>query len=971
MNNTSVHGDILYNIATTAEINQLTLPTYSNSIASMAVTGDNPYFRLLTPAASGQIVNRDITRFGDAGPIDPSEYSLLSFRMRSSAVSRYSVRWDKSAENGIAITDLAPTFAGWRTYQVNLNSAAIRSGDKPWSTGNNFGLAIYPAFFGNGNTIDIDWMQLTPAAAACPTFNASYQATVGDIVSVFVDENGNTNPNDGYQAREAPALFSGGTTTKTWNSTVVFPGQYGVYGFTSPDFATHSLNPWDFSDSTDLRTTAGVSSAAFTGGKYCGTAASDGAQVYLNIPVDANIDTSLFNKISVGYEGSAGVLRLGWLAEDGTAGGARHITLTGSGTYQIDLSGNNNFPGNIGTWTGTISGARATDHIRIDLVGGVGNFCLNWASLGSVFTNSQPSIPNIVSATGTVTVGQRNIAPLLMPDNAGGVDYFASQRSNPATLDDSADVIRLDNLVSPLLCKGNVYQDNLGVSHTGDYITSANTQTGGTTDGDPQHFAVLRDTIKPIDPTYFKIGCTTIALPNVDVAADHTVLRFGWESQSSGTITGYTGDDIVLRTVGETTYCSRLENMPIEEAGQTVNGNFWVAPLNSFRIDPHERAEATTTILSDIRLAADHEANNKFAVVVGGDRDKAVSLYKNSSASTSGGTLITTLAAARNSDVYLWDTSAETTGSSIYLYSSVDGNKFLAEGPLKINHSTYSDLQSPILLMDAPAPDGSGRYATLDVAGWAADNIRLAAVEVFIGGNLQDRFLPSEFQLDRRNTYSTLPYASKGKFQRTINISALSSGSHTLRVDAYDSAGNLTQYNTTFTKANSSLTAPMTYSTPNETCESLISLVPTAPTPTPTPTPIIRVALTAKLKKPDLTFKISGTSACSQARIQVASDTKFTKNVTTVWSTSTASLLQASSLNISSAKVPTAVLKTTFEKGKPKKVSSTVYFRADCGSGVGTTSNIKIDSKKAGNGKKKVSSVAAWIKKLKNSGKVK
>jgi hypothetical protein len=960
MNNQSAHGDILYNIATTAEINQLTKPSYSSGSVSMTATGDNPYFRLLTPASTGQIIERDVTRYGDAHPIDPTEYSLLTFRMFSTAESQYSVRWDKSAGNGLALTSPASTYAGWRTYQINLPTATLQSGGATWNNGNNYGLAIYPLIFGSGETVFVDWLQLTPPAASCATFGASYSANSGEAVSIFVDDLGDTNPNDDYQAREAPTLYTGGTTTRNWNSTLFYPGSYNVFGFASPDFATHTLNPWDFSSTADIRLTAGVTGGSISNGKYCGTAGAGGAQIYFNIPYASSLDTSVFKKISVGYEGGAGVIRAGWISNNGAASGARHVTVAGNGVYQIDLSGDNGFPGNVGSWTGTIDGSRVQDHVRIDLVGGITNFCIDWVSIGTEFANSQPAAPNIITAPGTVTIDERYTAPILMPDNAGGVDYFTSQQSNPATLDDSGDIDEIFNVESALLCPGKSYVDNLGVTQVGDYVTSENTQTGGSTDGDPQFFAVLREEAHPIDPNYFKIGCTTMALPNVSPNVDHTVLRFGWETAQSGTITGYTGDDIVLRTVGETRYCARMENMPIEVNNTTINGNFWLSPLNSFRIDPHERAGATTTVLSDIRLAADHEADGQFAIVVGGDRAPQVSIYKNTTESTSGGILIGTLAAGRNTDVFLWNTTAETTGALYYIYSTVAGNSALAPGPVKINHST-SDTTPPVLLVDAPAADGSGRYSTLDVAGWSADNVRLANIEVFIDNIISDSFIPSGYQHDRKTAYASLPYASKGGFQRSVAIAGLGDGSHTFRIDAYDTAGNRAQYSTTFTKTSTSLTSNVSYSIPNETCQSL-SVVPPV-------TPGSGLALTTTLNKADINFAISGMESCSKARIMTASDMGFTKNVSPIWSTASASDLAGSSATVKVLSAPRTKLVST-SAGKKKKVKpvTKAYIRADCGEGVGATSVYTIDTKKTGNGKKKVASVVQWIKKVKGKG---
>ena len=85
--------------------------------------------------------------------------------------------------------------------------------------------------------------------------------------------------------------------------------------------------------------------------------------------------------------------------------------------------------------------------------------------------------------------------------------------------------------------------------------------------------------------------------------------------------------------------------------------------------------------------------------------------------------------ANRNSDVVLWDTS-NLPAQTYYVYATVDSNSFLAPGPVVVD-SGYSDATAPVLQVDAPLA-GHVFQNSLEFAGYAIDNVRLAAVEVFI-----------------------------------------------------------------------------------------------------------------------------------------------------------------------------------------------------------------------------------------------
>ena len=183
----------------------------------------------------------------------------------------------------------------------------------------------------------------------------------------------------------------------------------------------------------------------------------------------------------------------------------------------------------------------------------------------------------------------------------------------------------------------------------------------------------------PIDPSEYRIACASYNLPDTDVSTEHTVGRFGWSVGEPENPTSYTSDDIVTASTKLNEVCYDLYNLPIEVGSQTVNGNFWTAPVNSVEFHPNEiLTNGTTSIVTDFRLATFHKVSNKFAVVVGGDTDKKVELYYTTSNAKTGGTKFCELPANRNTNVCLLDSAGLTNGTAYYIYSVIGSNSYMA-----------------------------------------------------------------------------------------------------------------------------------------------------------------------------------------------------------------------------------------------------------------------------------------------------
>ena len=820
--NEAVTGEWLFNLGNqtpaSVEMGDVTGYSYSGGAMTTETTGNSAFIRLLTPesgsaGAAGQVLEKNVTRYGGLHPIDSSHYRLLTFRMYSEFASSTAnegvmIRWDKAPGLGAGFSPIYQVYQGWHTYQIDLGSLSVVSGQKTWANGDNHGLAIYPFQNKSGVQIKFDWLHLTPATASCESYDVefSYSGPSTDYVSLFIDTD--SDPTNGYQDRSSP-LSPSGTSPYSFSSSALSEGQFNIYGLLSNDYATQMLDPWDMNSTADIisstikQMSVGANSG-ISGGQFCFT--TTGTDPSFRLETRGPIDTAKFHVFSVNLTGIGSTnIQLYFLDSSQSIKGMRLIPTTGNGTYSKNLAdAANTGAGESGTFSGDVK------YLRFDPGNVSGrSICITWAALAGASRSSQPSIPAAVTAPADVIIDDRSLAPVLMPDKRGGRDYFTVERGNPLDWDGSDIIDATTNLDSLAAHPGDSYQDNAGNVRVSAYVEGYNVTAGNGNPGDPSFTPILRDQDTPLDASRYKITCFDMNLADRSILVDHTVLRIGWEDPS---FNGYTTDDVVIRTVGTAEYCLDLSQTAIEQGTTSVQGDFYTG-AQTFRIDPYELEDHTKFRIGPVRLAADHEADDQFAIVVGGDRVKSVSVYRNTSESTSGGTLIGTLGANRSSDVLLWDTSGLTHGTKYYIYTVSGDLKFLADGPVVINHN-LSDTEAPQASLLAPAADGSGRYDTLDIAGWAVDNVRIAAIEAFLDGTHELTFWPDQYNIDAKDQFPNYPFATKAGFQKSLDLARVVAGSHTLRLDIYDSSGNKTTISRTFTKAGSSLTSPEVFDIP-------------------------------------------------------------------------------------------------------------------------------------------------------------
>jgi hypothetical protein len=799
MNDTT---DLLYNLVP-REVSQLEQFSYSGGIASTTSTGIDPLFRLLTPVdhEKGTLVAipDDTTRFGVNRPLvglQSPYYDTLSMRMYTDKNSNLQILYEKQ-DGSYAFTQPVSTYVGWHVYDVDLRTQAVQvsQGDSSWESSPVTAMRVDPTS-SQGAQIKFDWIQLTPNAARCPTLTVNYSRSVmtGSMILVVDDD---TDPSNGVYYRSPPLTAASGSLAIP--TTRLFPRVYKVYGFLTTDYATSVVEPWDMDTAGgDVQTNSLVdidpASVSFATGKFCGTTTGTDPYFFLNVPDDRPIDASKFNRLSLDLTiPSAMDVYAVFYDSNRLPKGTAHVTANGSGRFNINV-------GAAAGWSGSIYG------LRIDVGDSRGlSFCVDNVTLGSSFLAAPPN-PTYTSPL-TATIRDRALATFVQPDKEGGLDYFVKEKGNPSNMDSPADIKFTSGLSAANIYPGNVYTDSAGLVRTGDYLEATST----TGDADPVNGSVLNG--PGINPDLYRLVCFDLDVLK-PVTEFRTVARVLWFRND----TPYNGDDIVIKTYGEKRYCLRLDTMPVEgvTAGMphpwqwNSNGT----GIQYFRVDPIEESIATTYRVGDIRLASDHLANERYAFVITGALDKSIQVYlAPTSRSTNGGFSIGTLAAGRSSQVLMWDSSTAAEGF-YYPYLVVDGNTYYADAPVRVLR-TFSDTAAPALSIDSPQA-GYRFVSQMQIAGHALDTTRVATVEVVVDGVLVHSLRPNLFNKAVRDAYPVVPYSSLAGFNESVDLSSLSNGAHTVRIVAYDTAGNTSEASYAVEKSATDATADVTYPVPHE-----------------------------------------------------------------------------------------------------------------------------------------------------------
>jgi hypothetical protein len=274
-----------------------------------------------------------------------------------------------------------------------------------------------------------------------------------------------------------------------------------------------------------------------------------------------------------------------------------------------------------------------------------------------------------------------------------------------------------------------------------------------------------------------------------------------------------------------------------------------------------------------------------------------------------------------------------------------------APGVSVVDHSCRaSDTTPPVMQVDVPT-NGHTFDGSLQVAGFALDNRRVASVEVRIDGNLLDTLTPSLFDVRARDLNPTLPYGSDAGFSRFFDTSGIAAGAHTVNVTVYDTAGNTTVHTAAVNKSPGAtpagFVAPFSEGVPVGVPDGVNNETPGGSAPK-------RPRLTVRVSGASLAFSAAANGTCPTLRLLASATVAGLTSSPTVLATTSGSTLKGKAAGLSKLR----------RQKKPVKV----YFGADCGGGTLLISRpidpTRIASRKA------VKNLAASIKQITSRFKV-
>lgn len=890
------------------QLGTITTPTYSGGVASMTTTGSSGRITPLQYTVVGSIPVG--TRYGAVHPIDTSLYRYFSVRMYSSENATAQLIWYFSSDH--YATTIFPIHQGWRTYSIDLAGATpvTPSAGSPlaWSSGTVQGLTFVPVNT-SGTTVQVDWMQLT--RADCGTYDSTYGGGSGLRKIVIDDDLDTTN---GYQASSSPLSGSSHSIPKS----SLFPGTYNLIGIASPDWAVINFGSGlNMSNSSDIRADAqaNIGSTSFSGGTFNGVTTGSDPSFYVGIPSGQTFDPSTYQYLSIG-------LTMSGLS--GIEGGQIHVFNSLGNVFTFGTALSNGYQV-LNQSLATVTGQVAS--IRIDPTDNSGRtFAIDFVAIrsdGYVATGSTPT----QSTIDTLTVNDLAVS-LTQPDERGGSDFAQNVLGKTWNMNSASTFVQNANLASAVFYPHGSLTDPLGDVHTGDYFLGTNAANNG----DPIEYLVF--TNAKIDTSRYVNFCFRGWNKN-ETPVYNSVARLIWSDPRYTPGTGVRdGDDIVFAR-GNTEYCLDLRQLLYAQIEPAVSTNPWTdigssnGGVDFFRLDLNENSESSFySVLDYISLRTDHEANTKFAIVVDAPLSQQVDLSYNSSASTSGGTAIGSLAAGRSTNTYSWDTTSVPEGSYYIVASITSGGNTLShvsKGRIDISHSRTQDTTAPILNCERPY-DGYLFDSTLEVAGYALDDTRIASVEVLTSTNNSvftylNKINRSMFHLDAQTSYTNYADANAPGFQTLFDASGLAYGTQYVKIVATDTAGNVTSCTKQTTRQVGASPTPLAYPTPDNNNS---VAAPVEPTPTPTADPKLKV----KLSNADVTLTITGCSGGG-----------------TVYGQTSKKLLSSNPTRIGTASTSATIAKlsTSTEKGS-------IYMQITCGSkksSVASFNGKKIKSKKS------------------------
>ena len=620
-------------------------------------------------------------------------------------------------------------------------------------------------------------------------------------------------------------------------------------------------DPWDFSEPRDVygHTTGFVkqNSNGFSGGTFGGVSNSGAPVVYLN-NFDTTFSASDYRYLSFQLTSSTGGTgAIIWLSSAGAQIGTRAFTVSpGSNVYQINLSSETSWTGNVGRM------------IIVPVYASGVTFTLDFVSLRRNGFVSALTNPDIVVASGDIISNHPPQFSITQPDLKGGKDYATEVLGNPWNFDGINDLAFVQHLDEAEILPNN-YVNGL----QGDFFRGKSREGNG----DPYQTSVnLADTaVNKIDASLYNVVSWKFLTGRPQDVVFGSVARIIWQAKSSGDVLPFNGDD-TMTFDDWNEYVQDMNSVALEpllHAPGTYISPTWHGSIDMFRVDLLEFEVPTNYYIDWLRVTAADQANTQFTItynlsdVEDVGAGLSLALYYNTTKSSTGGTLITS--AIRGDDPtrsYVWDVSGLADGT-YYVYGvASDGvnsiTKF-ATGKLVVSHASSQDSTEPHVSMTYPQ-DGESVYSdSFRVEGYALDNVQTANVEVLIDGALFHTFLPVLFNKDARAAHPNLTESSNAGFREAVDISGLSNGAHTLELVVRDTQGNSATVTRTINKAGAVDPAPV--SAPGPENEAAIEY----------PIEVITMTMTAKLSPKDglLTVSAKGGDKCGTVSL-IAGPTK-------------------------------------------------------------------------------------------------
>jgi hypothetical protein len=732
------------------------------------------FFHMVSPAVC------DANPSGKTGPafsIDTTRYRYLTFRAYSSELNGLNVH----AFTGCNYFEnfwRSETFfvqPGWGVYTVDLQTINRTVGiSTPWNGVPATGLRLDVIV---GKPVVFDWMTLTGEGGDSAAVNYSRNAGgTTKLYSMFLDDD--TNPLNGFDR----VLVQTSSTTPAVHLSArsLSPGSsYRVIAVQSNDFPALIPDPWDMAQITDVEnltsTRASLVSTGISFSPQAATSSFDLAVHRKTIPGNRfrylRLDMTLAQAANVSIK---------FVTGGGTVSAGTFSGIAGRQTFSLDL-------GAVSGWSTTI------DRLIVQL-SGLGAVTLHQASLRNDGFGVADLSPQTIISPRAYHANSAPRVAVTQPDAAGGADFAAQELGNPWNMDDTSDFVNLFSIRSPRILPNNVVDGVSGNFFAGsslpnDYdphAESLNTIDRRTSTIDTDRYKNLTYRLKVDAPQDIVLG---------------SVVRIVWRVASESALSFYNGDDTVTFD-GWNTYVQDMRSIKLEHL-QHPPGSFpaqpWYGRVSQFRVDPHEFSTPTAFYFDYIRVTADDEANSQFLVTLDVDdvdsspSQVTASVFYTTSATISGGTLIGSFTLDQAPHV-IWDTRQVPEGS-YFIYAVVtDGRNStsrLATGKVVVNHSRAQDIIPPILVVDNPGP-GATVYDSAVLAGYALDEVQLAKVDVLVDDVWLTALQPGFFDPRAQALYRSWAESGNAGFRGNVSFANIAPGLHTLRLRAWDTAGNPT-----------------------------------------------------------------------------------------------------------------------------------------------------------------------------------